>query len=526
MAACGSDGDVLSTSNRNVSETPQKVRQLLSDSIAETDQSISILESPDDSDLPGLPAPCDSANKEAFYSRVETFTSFKWAGMSLELSPLHCAKYGWTNIECDVLKCFSCQAFLCATLHPLQDVNKYKERLAGLQDDLKAAHKKFCFWPDSPCPDRFWTLPLNEPAALLHEMAERFKCLCVLDTQLPVLKQDDLGVMIFRVKDLKGLRKDMKELIRVPTVLKMANKEQTIKEETISLLLQLVEDELKSDTKDDSPVLKSSGDLLPAHVSACVLALSGWTAGTSSDFHHLPVITCSYCMRKVGLWSFQQIDTICSASDPDGPVYGTSPQENRSETSMPTPSAMSPRRMITRSQDAAQIQTGEQHEITPMPIGARTRSRDAHSPTLVDRSEPENTSPLQRIKRPVTRSMGQGDVPSSPQRKPKRLRLSSSTSSDSVRGYFNPVSQHREWCPWIRRELKPEDQLHSSEPEKQYLTSGSREKTEPSWITVLEVLLSLTGSSSPNEGMDSFTLSEKSRKVFRIFRQWQVSCSL
>lgn len=54
---------------------------------------------------------------------------------------------------------------------------------------------------------------------------------------------------------------------------------QTIKEETISLLLQLVEDELKSDTKDDSPVLKSSGDLLPAHVSACVLALSGWTAG-------------------------------------------------------------------------------------------------------------------------------------------------------------------------------------------------------------------------------------------------------
>ncbi|XP_051889690.1 nuclear-interacting partner of ALK [Pristis pectinata] len=495
MATSGSDCDFPSPSSKSASETPQKVRQLLSDSIAETDQSSSILESPDDSDLPGLPVPCDSANKEAFFSRVETFTSFRWAGMSFELSPLQCAKYGWTNVECDMLKCSSCQAFLCATLHPLLDVNKYKERVAGLRDSLKTAHEKFCFWPDSPCPDRFWALPLNEPAALLHGMVERFKSLCLLDVQLPVLKQDDL--------------KDM-----------------TIMEETISVLLQLIEDELKCNATGDSPVLKSSGDLLSVHVSACILALSGWTAGPSSDFHQLPVITCSYCMRKVGLWSFQQIDTVCSANDPDNPVCGTSPQENKSEASMPTPPAMSPRRMITRSQDAAQIQTNEQHETSPLPIGARTRSRDAHSPTLVDRSEPETISPHQRNKRPVTRSMGQGDVPSSPQRKPKRLRLSSSTSSDSNRGYFNPVSQHRDWCPWIRRELKPGDKLHSPEPEEQGLTLGSPEKTEPGWKAVIEVLLSLKGSCSPNEGLDSISLSEKSSKVFRIFRQWQVPCSL
>ncbi|XP_069765430.1 zinc finger C3HC-type protein 1 isoform X2 [Narcine bancroftii] len=493
MAALGQACESPSPSGKSVSETPEKVRQLLSDSIAETDQSTSINESPDDSGAPGLPVPCDSANKEAFFSRVESFTSFKWAGMSYELSPLHCAKYGWTNVECDVLKCSSCQAFLCTTLHPLLDINKYKERVAGLHDSLKTAHEKFCFWPDSPCPDRFWALPLNEPAVLLHGMGERFKSLCLLDIQLPVLKEDDL-------------------------------KEMTIGEETISFLLQLMEDELKSNTTGDSPVLKCSEDLLSVHVSACALALSGWAAGSSSDFHHLPIITCSYCMRKVGLWSFQQIDAICSAGDTDHPVCSTSLQVNKSETSMPTPPAMSSRRMITRSQDAAQ--TNEQHETSPLPIGARTRSRDAHSPTLVDRSEPEPMSPQQRNKRSATRSMGQGDVSSSPQRKPKRLRRSSSTSSESNQGYFNPVSQHRDWCPWIKREMQPEGAQGRPEQKAQNLTLGPLEQMEPGWKAVLEVLLSLKGSSSPNEGLDSFSLSEKSKKVFRIFRQWQVPCSV
>ncbi len=65
-------------------------------------------------------------------------------------------------------------------------------------------------------------------------------------------------------------------------------------------------------------------------------------------------------------------------------------------------------------------------ESTPSPLVHRARSRDSPIP------HEELPSPLSRGKRPMTRSRGQGDnmaldVPSSPQRKAKRSRLSSAS---------------------------------------------------------------------------------------------------
>ncbi|MEE6526051.1 hypothetical protein FKM82_026452, partial [Ascaphus truei] len=66
----------------------------------------------------------EASGRDAFLSRVESFSSLKWAGKPAELSPLICAKYGWSNTECDMLKCSSCNAFLCASLQPALDFSK------------------------------------------------------------------------------------------------------------------------------------------------------------------------------------------------------------------------------------------------------------------------------------------------------------------------------------------------------------------------------------------------------------------
>lgn len=72
---------------------------------------------------------------------------------------------------------------------------------------------------------------------------------------------------------------------------------------------------------------------------------------------HLPILTCSYCQRKVGLWSFQQVEgmtgdggdeSFSTPSTPSTPVQG---QEGRADRA--TPSSPTPCRMKLRSQDTS-----------------------------------------------------------------------------------------------------------------------------------------------------------------------------
>uniref|UniRef100_A0A5F9C6C4 Zinc finger C3HC-type containing 1 n=1 Tax=Oryctolagus cuniculus TaxID=9986 RepID=A0A5F9C6C4_RABIT len=407
---------------RSPEETPQKVRQLIDEGIApeeggaDAKDASATFQSVNGSPQAEQP-PLESTSKEAFFSRVETFSSLKWAGKPPELSPLVCARYGWVTVECDLLRCSSCQAFLCASLQPAFDFDRYKERCAELKKSLCTAHEKFCFWPDSPSPDRFGTLPLEEPAVLMSEFTDRFQSLCHLDLQLPSLRPEDLKTMC-------------------------------LTEDKISLLLHLLEDELDHQMDERKTTTKLGSDI-QVHVTACVLSLCGWACSSSLEPVQLSLIACSQCMRKVGLWGFQQIEASTTDLDTSfgltsSPVLGP---EGRPERVPAVPE--SPRRMMTRSQDATFSPGSEQ---------------DAAS-----------------------------------------------------RGFFDPTSQHRDWCPWVNITLGKETRENGgAEPD------GS--PPQPGWRAVLTLLLAHKQSKQSPEA-ESMSLSEKSRKVFRIFRQWESLCS-
>uniref|UniRef100_A0A8C4RM39 Zinc finger, C3HC-type containing 1 n=1 Tax=Erpetoichthys calabaricus TaxID=27687 RepID=A0A8C4RM39_ERPCA len=386
----------------------------------------------------------DIVSKEAFFSRVESYTiSFK----TLRTCKKHCARYGWINIDFEMLKCSSCQAFLCATLQPTQDIAKYKQRIEELQACLKKSHEKFCFWPDCPSPDHYWTLPLSEYSVLLNGLVQRYKTLCLLELQLPSIKPEDL-------------------------------KNMSITEDTMSILLHLIEDNLK---EQGTAPLKFFAEPLSVQMSSCILALCGWTTSFTSG--KLPVISCSFCLRKVGLWSFQQIESAVSEGV-DGSGVNSSNLNNQEGRERLTPTSASPCRMVLRN-------------IASSPTLFRTRSRDSPSP--ID----ETSGQLFRTKRPVTRSMGQGEVaniaaevPSSPQRKAKRMRLCSSSSSDTPasRSFFDPICQHKDWCPWLKA-AKGTSAVVSAQGDMPSLTKNT-EKPEPGWKEALKVFLSMKKSES------------------------------
>ncbi|KAG8576754.1 hypothetical protein GDO81_009956 [Engystomops pustulosus] len=344
----------------------------------------------------------EATSKEAFFSRVETFSSLKWAGKPPELSPLICAQYGWSNIDCDMLKCSCCGAYLSASLQPALDFNKYKQRCLEIKEALRTSHEKFCFWPDSPCPEHFWTLLLLEPSSVISDFIERFQNLCHLELQLPSLKHDDLKSM-------------------------------DLTEETVSLLLHLIEDVLQG-RENATPSLIS--DSLQVHISACILALCGWNSSHSPGSLPLSIIHCPRCMRKVGLWSFQQLESVDLDSSLGPPSISVSPAEG---DRIPL-GVMSPNRRMTRSRDLEQ--------------------------------------------------------------------------DSSSKGCFDPLNQHRRWCPWLT--VVQGVDRGSSEAK-----DGSSDQTSiAGWKGVLRELLYEEKSRTRLEA-DSSSVPEKSHKVFRIFRQWQ-----
>ncbi|KAJ3612480.1 hypothetical protein NHX12_020755 [Muraenolepis orangiensis] len=320
--------------------------------------------------------------------------------LSQGVSP-RCAQYGWTNVSSDMLKCSSCQAFLCASLSPTLDLEKYESRIAEISRQLQTQHEKFCPWPDFPSPERFWLVPASEPTALLSAFLERFQSVCLLDLQLPVLKPEHLKSM-------------------------------SLTEDVISILLQLIEEEQKKRGE------VHPSEALAIQVAACIVSLCGWAASPSLS---LPILTCSFCMRKVGLWNFHQMDGTVA----------------------------------------------------------------------------EDESPAARGKRPPPRGKGQ-DGAASPQNTPKRIRLSSAggPAGPLQKNAFDPLAQHRDWCPWVNA-VKEDADRRAAAPQGE-----DSVLQQQGWKAALHLLIAMKKNSNPSEGSPAECPQDKSKRVFAIFRQWQV----
>ncbi|XP_074480951.1 zinc finger C3HC-type protein 1 [Sebastes fasciatus] len=489
----GSRGDRLGNTNQQKSSfaSPEKVRELLNAGVSSPDNGANSGQGNlKDLELKSnTQAPCEATNKEAFFSRVETYSCLKWAGKPRTLSPLMCARYGWINVGCDMLKCSSCHVFLCATLQPTLDFAKYGTRIAEISRQLQTQHEKFCPWPDFPCPERFWLVPACEPSALLAAFLERFQSTCLLEQQLPAMKPEQLKSM-------------------------------SLTEDVISVVLQLIEDEQKR--KGGSPC----SEPLAVQVAACIVSLCGWAASPTLHAMNLPILTCSYCMRKVGLWNFHQMEVTGGDGDASLNTVGPSPQaaapasaatqegpgdQPASASSTPT----TPCRMKLRSQDSTR---SDQSEGTSSPVSLRARSRDSPSPSE------ELQNPLPRGKRAATRGKGQGDNSgadgtASLYQSPKRLCLSTVGGPDGLlhRNAFDPLAQHRDWCPWISVGKENVD------PGAIPRLDGGSALHQQGWKAALDLLMPMKKNSSTAGGSPGQGPRDKSKRVFAIFRQWQVS---
>ncbi|XP_071784219.1 uncharacterized protein [Asterias amurensis] len=224
---------------------------------------------------------------EAFFDRVETFTVSGWFAKPKDLSPLYCARYGWENSDKDFLKCVSCKEILYGGLPGVWETESYSLSYSKLKESLRSSHSKICPWPDSPSPESFQSIPLDDIKSSIKEFYSRVDSLHPLGDRIPDIDcsplQDDEEFDVDHVK---------------------------------KVLLQTISE------RGDTAVIISEEEK-PVWQAVCLLALFGWRKCLSEQTG-CPVLVCEYCRRHAGLWNFasfkdatQQSRSVTESSSQD-----------------------------------------------------------------------------------------------------------------------------------------------------------------------------------------------------------------
>ncbi|XP_074646216.1 uncharacterized protein LOC141902406 [Tubulanus polymorphus] len=219
-------------------------------------------------------------SKEQFFDRVSTFTNVTWFAKPLHLAPLTCARYGWQNVDRDLLKCVSCKVFLSGQLPHITDITHHKKAVKNLEDLIINRHHEHCSWRFNPCPESYLEIDFTDKNVCINEYHERLNNLIKLGLKLPLAD-------LFKSLSPCDLEK-LADCVPKQSVV-----------------------ELPDDLHVRSAIINT----------ACKIALCGWNP--SSD----TTLVCSFCRRKIGTWNL----TLLKESTLDHSLTEEQEQEQEQE---------------------------------------------------------------------------------------------------------------------------------------------------------------------------------------------------
>ena len=101
-----------------------------------------------------------------FLERLSTFSSaLHWFGMPKSLSPLQCARFGWINVDRNMLQCCHCREYLFAggggggglSAAVVGGETSGEEEEGLVKRVQKDGHAALCVWNECPSPEEFCT---------------------------------------------------------------------------------------------------------------------------------------------------------------------------------------------------------------------------------------------------------------------------------------------------------------------------------------------------------------------------------
>ncbi|KAL6615543.1 hypothetical protein ACP70R_037813 [Stipagrostis hirtigluma subsp. patula] len=286
------------------------------------------------------PPPCRPWDRADLMRRLGTFKAMTWFAKPKVISPVNCARRGWTNVEPDVITCEACGARLLFSTPSSWTQQQVEKAAAVFSLKLDTGHKLLCPWIDNICDESLALFPPTPPPVLVENYYECFSSLLRLSAlpriscsslesmkkRSPQLEQFLLepfsssvvlkgGLMLTEdstVKDLDDAFQDADAYYKAlkiislcgwePRVLPYAIDCGTKSHSDANSASKFSQPEKINKTMEDRVILYSTNEVDGARVSA---------EANQEDQHYDPlsvVLDCQFCGACVALWPFSLVE--------------------------------------------------------------------------------------------------------------------------------------------------------------------------------------------------------------------------
>lgn len=140
------------------------------------------------------PPPCRPWDRRDLIRRLASFKAMTWFAKPKVVSPVNCARRGWTNVEPDIITCEACGARLLFSSPSSWTPQQVEKAAAVFSLKLDTGHKLLCPWIDNICDESLALFPPTPPPVLVENYYESFSSLLRLSA-LPRISCSSLDSM-------------------------------------------------------------------------------------------------------------------------------------------------------------------------------------------------------------------------------------------------------------------------------------------------------------------------------------------
>ncbi|KAL7606517.1 hypothetical protein Lser_V15G18595 [Lactuca serriola] len=258
---------------------------------------------------------CRPWDRDDLLNRLATFKSMTWFAKPEVVSAINCARRGWVNVDMDIIACESCGARLFFSTPSSWAQQQVENAASVFSLKLNNGHKLLCPWVDNACDEKLAQFPPSSSLDLVDNYKKRCASLLQL-LELPVISSTAINYMWSPL--LENFLKNSPTLENVygsdnasttgeevfPVLYYHAQKLISLCGWEPRLLPYIVDckdlkkdESIKSGHKHNSSVTVYSSNLDPNPNN---------DPSTIEQYDHISIVlVCRLCGAKVGLWAFR-----------------------------------------------------------------------------------------------------------------------------------------------------------------------------------------------------------------------------